>query len=296
MKSITTNLKNHLAEEVTTLANCWSITRRDGQQFHFTDHDEDLVVLGNTHLAEFGYQQTAVTSSAALAVDNLEVTGIFDVASITSDDLRAGLYDFAEVALFAVNWADLTQGIMRLRRGYLGEVTVSPSGIFNAELRGLIQRLVAKVGQVYTPECRADLGDRKCRVDLAPFTFTETVNLLGDAAHFGATNGNSLAVADGYYNAGVVTWLTGLNSGRSMEVKNWGASGAITYLFQAMPRPITLGDTFRIYTGCDKRHDTCRDKFNNIVNRQAEDFIPGMDAIMQSPSAPDASGGGGGKK
>ncbi len=143
MKTVSAGLLAHLAEEVTTLANCWSITRRDGYQFHFTDHDVDLVVSGNTHVAEVGYQQTAVTSSAALAIDNLEVTGIFDSATITSDDLRSGLFDFCEVVLFTVNWADLSQGIMRLRRGFLGEVTVSPSGVFQAELRGLIQRMIS---------------------------------------------------------------------------------------------------------------------------------------------------------
>src|SRR3954468_6569419 len=121
MKTVTAGFLAHLAEEVTTLANCWSITRRDGQQFHFTDHDVDLVISGNTHLAEFGYQQTAITSSASMGVDNLEVTGGFASTTITLDDMRSGLFDFAEVLLFAVNWADLTQGIMRLRRGYLGE-------------------------------------------------------------------------------------------------------------------------------------------------------------------------------
>src|SRR5947207_2810885 len=117
MKTLSTALKNHLATEVTTLANCWQLVRRDGQSFFFTDHDQDLVISGNTYLSAIGYQQTAIAASSGLAVDNLEVTGILDSETLIADDLRAGMFDFADIFLFTVNWASLGQGIMRLRRG-----------------------------------------------------------------------------------------------------------------------------------------------------------------------------------
>jgi uncharacterized phage protein (TIGR02218 family) len=52
-----------------------------------------------------------------------------------------------------------------------------------------------------------------------------------------------------------------------------------------MPRTVQVGDTLDIVAGCDKRHDTCKVKFSNIVNRRAEDFIPGNDAFLQTPNA-----------
>ncbi len=83
----------------------------------------------------------------------------------------------------------------------------------------------------------------------------------------------------------MLTWTGGLNNGRSIEVKTWTQSGAAVQLAFPMHGSIAIGDTLNIVAGCDKRHDTCRDKFSNIVNRQAEDFIPGFDAIIQTPNA-----------
>jgi hypothetical protein len=59
-----------------------------------------------------------------------------------------------------------------------------------------------------------------------------------------------------------------------------------------MPHPIVVGDTCNLIAGCDKKHDTCKVKFNNIVNRRAEDFIPGLDAVIQTPNAPPGQSGG----
>lgn len=284
MKTITSALQTHLAQEVTTKANCWQITRRDGQSFYFTDHDQDLVVSGNTYVSAVGYQQTAMSADSNLTVDNLEVSGIFDSDTLTADDLRSGLFDFAEVHVFTVNWADLSQGIMRLRRGYLGEVSLLPSGTFQGELRGMVQRLVAKVGDIYTPECRADLGDAKCKIDLSGFTVHATVTAVANTQNFNLDVTDPRAV-DGWFTYGVLTWESGANNGRSMEIKGWDQAGGLIALFLPMPRPVVVGDTCRLYAGCDKRHDTCKNKFNNIVNRRAEDFIPGFDAIIQTPNA-----------
>ena len=168
MKSASTALAAHLAGEVTTLATCWRIARTDGQVFRFTDHDRDLLVEGETYRASTGYSRTAVASDADLAVDNLEVEGVFDSEELSEADLRAGRFDRAEVRIFLVNWADPGQGVLKLRRGWFGEVVLGEQGIFRTELRGLTQALAQRIGELYGPECRADLGDHRCRVPVEP--------------------------------------------------------------------------------------------------------------------------------
>jgi len=91
-----------------------------------------------------------------------------------SRDINNGLFNFASVYLFVVNWVDLTQGICRLRRGWIGEVTRTPAGLFHAELRGLVQALSQEFGNIYSPLCRADLGDTKCAVDILSATYRKT--------------------------------------------------------------------------------------------------------------------------
>lgn len=168
MKLISVALKTHLANPVTTLATCWHIIRMDGTQYAFTSFDSDLVIGGITYASTAGFSRTAITTGSGGEVDNVNVVGFFRDDGITERDIKNGLFDYASIYLFCVNWADLTQGICKLRRGWIGECTLSPSGAFIAELRGLTQALVQEFGNQYMPICRADLGDGLCKVPIMP--------------------------------------------------------------------------------------------------------------------------------
>lgn len=166
-KTIPAALQTHMASGYTTLAYLWKITRQDGTVFGFTNHDEDLVVSGVTYEASTGFDATAIDSRSELNVDSMEVAGSLDSNAISEADLIAGLWDYAEVYIYRCNWADLTQGVEVMRRGWLGEVVVTDTG-FKVELRGLMQPLQQKVIEVSTPACRATLGDARCMVRLDP--------------------------------------------------------------------------------------------------------------------------------
>ena len=89
---------------------------------------------------------------------------------------------------------------------------------------------------------------------------------------------------DGWFVDGVVTFSSGANAGRSMEVKAWTSATATVTLFLPMPAPIQVGDTQTLYPGCRKTTADCRDKFANIVNFRGEPFVPGLDGLLQSPA------------
>ena len=116
-----------------------------------------------------GFARTAIRSDAGFAVDNLDLAGVFAEGGIVEDEVRAGLFDGAEIGLSFVNWEDPDgHGEIRLRRGTLGEVRLTPQGHFTAELRGLSQPLAQSTLQIYGPACRADLGDDRCRFPIKP--------------------------------------------------------------------------------------------------------------------------------
>lgn len=167
-KSISSGMNTHRQLTVTSLASMFKITRRDGTSFYFTDHDKNLDFDGQTYLAASGFMRTAIQNDSSLAVDNLEVQGVFDSSSITVEDIRAGLFDYAEVWFFKVNWQDLTDLDVKLKRGYLGEVVAGSVGVFVAELRSLVQLLSQDIVELYQPECRADLGDSRCGMPIKP--------------------------------------------------------------------------------------------------------------------------------
>ena len=285
MKTVSVALKAHLAGEVTTICTCWQITRRDAATFRFTDHDVDLMVEGETYVAAVGYTRTAIAANADMSVDNMDVNGIFDDASITETDLRSGLFDGAEVRVFLVNWANPAHGTMALRRGRLGDVLVTPSGVFQSQLMGFGQVLQQTVGDLFTPSCRADLGDDKCGIDLdaGGWRKAATVTSVTDTRTFTIAVTEARAV-DGWFVDGVVSFTSGANAGRSMEVKAWTQATATVTLFLPMPAPITIGDTLTLYPGCRKTPADCRDKFANIVNFRGEPFVPGLDGLLQSPA------------
>lgn len=114
-------------------------------------------------------------TSDALNVDNTEAHGVLVSPAITVEDLRAGLWDFAQIYIFGVNHADISQGPLYQRVGWLGEVSAGRSA-FRAELRGLMQLFTRTIGELTSPMCRAKLGDARCQVDLGSFGASEVVD------------------------------------------------------------------------------------------------------------------------
>lgn len=276
MQTLSTGLNSHLSGEVTTLATCWSIQRKDGFSLYFTDHDQDLTIDGHVYQSADSMSPSAVSSQLGLAVDNLEFEGMLSSDAIEEGDILAGLYDHAEITLFLVNYTDPAMGKIHLKTGCLGEVTLQ-GGQFVAEMRGLTSVLQQKIGDVYTSSCRAQLGDARCGVNLTPFTFSGTVTAV-EALH--AFTDSGMTQVSGYFSNGIVTFSSGANAGLSMEVRDF-AAGRFS-LFLPMPKAIAVGDHFTAVAGCDKLFGTCVGRFNNALNFRGEPHVPGTDKLLET--------------
>jgi uncharacterized phage protein (TIGR02218 family) len=281
----------HLGGRATTLAMLWRVTRTDGQVFGFTSHDRDLVADGLTHRASLGIQPSALQEGVGLAVGNAEVQAAFASEAITEADLRAGVWDHADVRVRLVNWADPSMGTLKMLRGWLGEVSFD-GFTYRAELRGLADLLNRNAGEIVTPGCSAILGDARCQKVLTDYTTTAEVTAVTSNREFdtdlsartvrlnpGSTPTATGAPPAGYFISGKLTWLTGANAGRAMEVKDNDASGAV-WLQLAMEGTVQPGDTFSIVAGCAKSRDVCRDQFDNLLNFRGFPEVPGLDKLM----------------
>jgi uncharacterized phage protein (TIGR02218 family) len=262
-----------LAGQALTIATCWKIVRPDGQVFTFTDHDRDLIVGGETYDAGSGFTRSADASDSSMSSPNVEIVGFVD--ALHADELRNGLWDYSAVSLFLVNWASPDDGEIKMRRGTLGEFTMDDTGEFKVELRGISELLSSKIGELYSTECRAQLGDSRCKVDLTPFTVTGTV-LSGSTQHVIVA---AVGQPAGWWDQGVVEMTSGPNTGTLREVLSWDGSNHLT-LFLPMPHPVSPGETFKVQPGCDRQLRTCKNKFNNVLNFRGEPFLPGMDALL----------------
>lgn len=288
MKSLSPDLQAHLASGATTLCWCWKIVRRDGAVLGFTDHNLPLVWGGTAYAAAAGFTASEVQSTLGLSVDNLSVTGALSAAALTEADLAAGLYDDADIEIWRVNWASPDQRVL-MRKGNLGEVNRGKTA-FQAEMRGLAHRLNQPVGRVYGYSCDADLGDARCGKDVsgAAFAASATVLSVTDNRRFAASGLD--AYASGWFDGGKLTFASGANAGRAMEVKRHGA-GSIE-LWQAMSGAVAPGDVFAVVAGCDKQFSTCKAKFANGINFRGFPYMPGNDAALAPPSQSQPLDGG----
>lgn len=264
---------------LTALAFCWRLERRDGICLGFTTHDRDLSLDGLVYRASPGMVPSAVTLSDGFDSGGLDVSGALTSDAITDADLAAGRWDGAAVRLFLVDWSDPGGERLDLAQGELGDVTVK-GGAFEAELRGPAAQLERPVVEQTSPECRAELGDRRCRVDLAGrIRVTRIVAVLGE----GAVEVADAAPGEDNYAFGRLRWLGGANSGLESGIR--ASSGPLLTLRDPPPRPSTIGDLVEIAEGCDKRFPTCAGRFGNAENFRGEPHLPGMDLLTRYPGA-----------
>lgn len=282
MRDIPPALQARLNSGVTTLCRCWVIVRGDGVTQGFTDHDEDVAVGAVACRAGTGLIGSEATQKLGLSVDSSELSGALNDDSLNEDDLAAGRYDAAAVELWLVDWSEPSLRVL-LAKGTLGEVKRAGTA-FTAEVRGISERLNQDSGRLYTASCSVDLGDGRCAIDLSSPTFrgSGAVGALAGTSSFSASGFD--AYVDGWFTAGKITFTGGANAGTAVEVKSHrNHAGATFSLWQAMPEPISPGDTFIVTAGCDKRFATCHDRFNNIVNFRGFPHVPGNDFVVRYP-------------
>ncbi|MBI2801234.1 MAG: DUF2163 domain-containing protein [Gammaproteobacteria bacterium] len=276
MKTISGGLLAHNQGTTTTHAWMWKITRLDGLILAFTSFSDDLMLNGITYKANVGsYTATAIRSTSDLAVDNLDLNVLFSSEAITEADLLSFKYDYAQVQIGVVNYADLALGFLDLRDGYLGEVSVNGAQ-FTAELRGLTQLLQQSIGRKLTKRCSADFCDAECGLNPATFTVTGTVTAVASKEQITVSVPPSRA-------GGLLTFTSGANNGGKMEVKT--IAGAVLNLYLPMPFAIAVGDSYSALAGCDHLFSTCRDVYNNVVNFRG---FPDMMSSDQAYAYPDA--------
>jgi uncharacterized phage protein (TIGR02218 family) len=199
---------------------------------------------------------------------------------IVDTDVVRGLYDNATVKFSIVDYTNTALGEIILMTGILSVFELTDRGRGSFEIRGLLTRGEARIGEYYSAECRADLGDTRCGVTLASFQDTGDVHLVERPTSLQVNfAGNP---ADGFYSFGVLTFTSGDNNGRSLEIMSQGAvDGTYDRLVLPLAFPFTpqVGDTFTVTAGCDHKKATCISKFNNLLNFRGEPFVPGMDIM-----------------
>ncbi len=284
--------KTHLQTGMTTLARCWAIRRADGQEFGFTDHDRTLGFDGLEFKADTGLTALAVEQSTGLSVDNTEALGAISDVSVRAEDIEAGRFDGAEVTAWLVNWADTDMRWMQFR-GTIGELRRTGNA-FQAELRGLTEVLNQPTGRVFQKPCTAVLGDDACRFATSEpgYWVEREVEVIEDGLVLRWTQ--LPGFEPGWFERGRLSVLSGSAKGLWGLIKRDVNDGdeRIIKLWEPMRGSLQAGDSVKLLAGCDKRMETCRLKFNNLLNFRGFPDIPSEDWVMAVPKQTGRNTGG----
>ena len=285
MRTISTSFQTHLESEVQTVALCWKIQRKDGTIYRYTDHDAAIVYDGSTYTPIDSGSPSNYRQNSALSPANIDFNMVFGSNSGRDAEIRAGLFDYAEMWTFKINWADpsTTSGIVKLAYGRLGEVEIKDNQA-RIELRSLTQLLSVPIGRIYTPECNASLGDTRCTVVTSStvYTKTGTVSAVTDNRVF-TVSGDAAGQVDNFFNYGKITFGSGSNNGITIQVEDYTTANVVT-LYESAPYTVSTGVTFSAIAGCDRRFETCKTRFNKKDNFRGFPHIPGMDKALTVPN------------
>ena len=262
--------------DLTSVALCWRLERLDGAGIGLTSHDGPIVSESVRHEPSPGITPAAVTRRLGLEPQSAEAAGALSSSALDDRDLWLGRWDGAQVRLTLADWQDRDASPVALLGGEVGSVNIDGES-FSAELRGAAAKLDGPVCPATSAECRAEFGDRQCRVDLAGRTII---------AHVVASDGGMLtlnASADERFVLGRLRYMSGANCGKTAVILSAHDNRVE---LRDLPRgDIEIGCRVELREGCDKRFQTCVTRFANAANFRGEPHVPGNDLLTRYPGA-----------
>jgi len=167
VRHIPQELADRIADGTAKLCHAWLVTLAGGRRLGFTDHDRVLTVDGVACSAASGWTAGAAEAVLGLQPGSAAVTGALSDDAINETELAAGGWDGAALEMRRVDW-ERPDLFVVLWTGRIARAIWTGSR-FEVEVEGPRALLDRVAGRVYGRTCDAELGDARCRVNLAEF-------------------------------------------------------------------------------------------------------------------------------
>lgn len=287
MRTLSSPQLASVTNETMTLCRIVKFTLANGSTFTFTDLDVSIVIASETYAAANGFDLSAVQTDIGTATSNVTLTLLLDSLGLNRSMIEAGAMDGATAAVSLVDWSTLGTPIP-LFVGEVKLITYRDELVADIELEPILSRDLMLSVDIVSSNCRYDLGDTRCTVNIAALSKSFTITQV-DNAQVIETN---LTDADAAFDNGVLLFTSGQNSGIGLEVQSYlHTLGTITLKLIA-PFPLAIGDTGTIYPGCDKTLIGGCAKYANQLNFGGEPFVPDAQVVQPTPASSTGTGTG----
>jgi hypothetical protein len=219
---------------------CVKIIRTDGQVIRFAQVQEPVTIDGEIFapaaaisIASIPFELSGTSTRVdfyVAAVDPANSANRTIPPTLDAGAIRDGLFANAAVVIYLQDRSTSPSLENVLYVGAMGAMTISERGYAEIECVGLLDRANQIVPELYCPVCRADFGDRRCKVPLAPLTQRVTA-LTYDGGYHLAVAGLSDAALKAAASRGTITFT--LNP----AIYDWISINGVKIYFWPVPNP-----------------------------------------------------------
>lgn len=267
------NIYDYLKKDLTTITTCWRITLSNGELISFTEHDKDITINGIEYKSDMLISSTAMESRSGLIPNNLDIElslPLIDPCKTDGSD-----YEEASVEVELIDFANTSNIPIQIFCGYITSTTITTSSL-KATIQSYSDKLNNTIGEVYSPLCRADFCDFKCKLSEDSFSFIYSITKIIDKITFFSEE--AIAIENGLLNYGKIKIIEGVNLGMTFDIKE-NINGIIIITTPPI-QDFSVGSRYKVTMGCDKKFETCINRFNNAINFRGEPNIPGYDELF----------------
>lgn len=261
---------------------------------YLTTHDAPLTVAGNTYATSLLVSRSSIEQRVGVESQQvtLDLSDHTDGTAATIAGLsfiqacRLGYLDSCRIwigKLFMATPGDTSAGAVPWFQGRVSEVTCDRMKATLQVESDLALLNIAMPRNIVQAGCTHKVFDAGCALNPASFQVSGAVTGV-NADRTQITSG--LAQANDYFNLGVLTFTSGVLNGLSRTVKSSRLLGGQVVFMNPLPLAPSIGDTFTVLPGCDKKQATCSAKFSNLAHFRGYPYVPTPETLYGGGTAP----------
>ncbi|MCH4247585.1 MAG: DUF2163 domain-containing protein [Acinetobacter populi] len=279
MRQVSDRLKALLAGNQFVMAELYTIQTTQGNIYRYTNYDYHLTVGGFLYRSDGPIiERDSLSYKVGIELDSLSVTVLVNddvmlgslpfLQAVHNGQLDGARFKLERVFIDIANPFDNGAETIKLFEGLIVEPDFTRNNLEFSVKSDLDVLDVQMPRDLWQPGCKNTLFDAGCglsREEHAVMAIVEAGSNLNRIVC-------SLNQPQGYFTQGVVQFSQGINQGIKRTIR-LHESGSLLLTLPLLELP-AVGEQISVYPGCDKRSETCDNRFNNLNRFRGEPFIP----------------------